>query len=149
MELADLGPSDEHKSQTSHERGIRLNDQVIMPSVSAINQVKAIHRITSVQAIAKINSLKSSRTLSYLWMELLAARSLLDGLNRSMISLVEFIEDMLINRLVEDVNLCSSELASADTLFEQNTQFGKGASVGLRETKVSVDDAEEADTALG
>ena len=65
-----------------------------------------------------------------------------------MISLVKLIEDMLVDGLVEDIDLCGSELASADTLLEQDTEFGKGSTVGLGEAEVSVDDAEEADTAL-
>ena len=65
-----------------------------------------------------------------------------------MVSLVKLIEDMLVDGLVEDINLCGSELASADTLLEQDTEFGKGSTIGLGEAEVSVDDAEEADTTL-
>lgn len=49
---------------------------------------------------------------------------------------------------MEDVDLCSSELASADTLLEQNTELGKGTAVGFGEAEVGVDDAKEADTTL-
>jgi hypothetical protein len=35
-----------------------------------------------------------------------------------LVGLVELIKDMLINRLVEDVDLGGGELASADTLLE-------------------------------
>jgi len=66
-----------------------------------------------------------------------------------MISLVKLVENMLVDRLVEDIDLCGSELASADTLLEQDTELGKGSAIGLGEAEVSVDDAEEADAALG
>lgn len=65
-----------------------------------------------------------------------------------MVGLGKSVKNLIINRLVEDIDLGSSELASADTLLEQNTQLGKGTAIGLGEAEVGVDDAQEADATL-
>lgn len=65
-----------------------------------------------------------------------------------MVGLSKSVKNLIIDRLVEDINLGSSELASADTLLEQDTQLGKGTTIGLGEAEVGVDDAEEADATL-
>jgi hypothetical protein len=65
-----------------------------------------------------------------------------------MIGLGKSVKNLIIDRLVEDIDLGSSELASTDTLLEQNTQLGKGTAIGLGEAEVGVDDAQEADTTL-
>lgn len=80
--------------------------------------------------------------------QLLAAGSLLNSLNSGMIGLGKSVKNLIIDRLVEDIDLSSSEVASADTLLEQNPQLGKGTAIGLGEAEVGVDDAEEADTTL-
>lgn len=66
-----------------------------------------------------------------------------------MVGLGKSVKNLIINRLVEDIDLGRSEVASADTLLEQNTQLGKGTTIGLGEAEVGVDDAEEADATLG
>jgi hypothetical protein len=73
---------------------------------------------------------------------------LLNSLNCSLIGLAQLIEDVIIDRLVEYIDLGGSELSSADTLLEQNTQLGKGSAIGLGQAEVGIDDAEEADTTL-
>jgi hypothetical protein len=65
-----------------------------------------------------------------------------------MVGLGKSVKNLIINRLVEDIDLGSSELASTDTLLEQDTQLGKCTAIGLGEAEVGVDDAQEADTAL-
>jgi hypothetical protein len=65
------------------------------------------------------------------------------------VGLGKSVKNLIIDRLVEDIDLGSSELASADTLLEQNTQLGKGTTIGLGEAEVGVDDAQEADATLG
>lgn len=79
---------------------------------------------------------------------LLVCWGLLNGLNSGLVSLAQLIENMVVDRLVEDIDLCGSELSSADTLLEQNTQLSKGSAIGLGKAEVGVDDAEEADATL-
>ena len=49
---------------------------------------------------------------------------------------------------MEDIDIGSGELASAETLLEEHTQLGECATIGLGETEVGIDDAEEADATL-
>lgn len=75
-------------------------------------------------------------------------RGLLNGLDSGLIGLAQLIENVIVDRLVKDIDLGGSELSSADTLLEQNAQLGKGSAIGLGQAEVGVDDAEEADATL-
>lgn len=48
--------------------------------------------------------------------------------------------------LVEDIDVRTGELSCADLTLEQKVQLGERSASGLRNTEVSVDDAEEADS---
>lgn len=75
-------------------------------------------------------------------------RGLLNGLDSGLVGLAQLIENMVVDRLVEDIDFCGSELSSADTLLEQNAQLSKGSAIGLGKAEVGVDNAEEADATL-
>lgn len=75
-------------------------------------------------------------------------RGLLNGLNSSLIGLGQPVEDVIVDRLVEDIDLGGSELSSADALLEQDTQLGKGSAIWFGQAEVGVDDAEETDATL-
>lgn len=80
--------------------------------------------------------------------DLFVCWGLLNGLDSSLIGFAQLVENVIIDRLVEDIDLGGSKLSSADTLLEQNAQLGKGSAVGLGQAEVGIDDAEEADATL-
>ncbi len=58
------------------------------------------------------------------------------------------IQSVTLNLLGKYVDLGGSELSSADAFFEEQIQFGKGTSSGLRDSEVCVDQAKEARSRL-
>ena len=50
--------------------------------------------------------------------------------------------------VVEDIYGCTGELACRNAAFEQEVEFGEGATLRLRDSEVGVDYAEETDSGL-
>lgn len=56
------------------------------------------------------------------------------------------LHEIAVDRVFKYVNLGRGELASADSLLEKNIHFREGTARWFRYPKISVDDAEEADS---
>jgi hypothetical protein len=58
-------------------------------------------------------------------------------------------QDCPLDIFMEHIDLGRRELACANALLEEHVQLSEGAATRLGDTKVGIDDAEEADTTLG
>lgn len=63
-------------------------------------------------------------------------------------NLLVLLQDLVVDRLVKDINLGARKLARADALLEQHVELRKGPAARLGDAEVCVNDAEEADAAL-
>lgn len=59
------------------------------------------------------------------------------------------VDDASLDLLVKDVDFCRGKLARAHAALKEQVELGKGAAGGFGDAEVGVDDAEEADAALG
>ena len=56
------------------------------------------------------------------------------------------INNAVINRLIKDINISLCEFPRTNFPLEQKIQFGKSTTTGLRNSEVSVDNTQEAQT---